>query len=83
MKSQAKWVVLTVFSIWVTVFILSVASPDLVTGSAEDRNHLPVAAFVDWLWGVLATVAVLRATVFRRPDEKGWGQERMVGLSPA
>jgi hypothetical protein len=75
MKSQAKWVFLTVLIIWVAVFILSVASPDLVTGTADDRSHLPVAAFIDWLWGVLATVAVLRATVFRRPNEKGWGQD--------
>jgi hypothetical protein len=61
--------------IWVAVLILSMASDDLVTGMPGDQNALPVAAFINWLWGVLATVAVLRATVFRRPNEKGWGQD--------
>ena len=75
MKSQAKWVFLAIAMIWLAVVILSVASPDLVTGTPPDRDNVPVAAFIDWLWGVLATVSVLRATVFRRPNEKGWGQD--------
>ena len=75
MKGGTKWVFLTVVMIWVAVLILSMASDDLVTGTPGNRNALPVAAFINWLWGVLATVAVLRATVFRRPNEKGWGQD--------
>ena len=55
------------------VLILSFNSPDLISG--EDQSALPIAAFIDWLWGLLAVVAVLRATVFRRPTEKGWGQD--------
>ncbi len=75
MKSGTKWVFVTIITIWLAVLILSVASPDLVTGSLDDRNALPVGAFINWLWGILATVSVLRATVFRRPNEKGWGQD--------
>jgi hypothetical protein len=75
MKGGTKWVFLTIVVIWVAVLILSMKSPDLVTGDPSDRNSLPVAAFINWLWGILATVAVLRATVFRRPSEKGWGQD--------
>jgi hypothetical protein len=75
MRGRTKWVFLTIFLIWLAVLILSVASPDLETGMEPDRDSIPVAAFIDWLWGILATVSVLRATVFRRPGEKGWGQD--------
>ena len=73
MKGRTYWVFATIALIWILVLILSFNSDPLVTG--VDQNELPVAAFVDWLWGLLATVAVLRATVFRRPNEKGWGQD--------
>lgn len=75
MQGRTKWVFVTIFLIWVAVLIISVASPDLVTGTIPDRDELPAAAFITWLWGILGTVSVLRATVFRRPSEKGWGQD--------
>ncbi len=75
MKGRTKWVFLTIFLIWIAVLILSMASADLVTGIEPDRDHIPIAAFINWLWGILASVSVLRATVFRRPTEKGWGQD--------
>lgn len=75
MQGATKWVFGTIFLIWLAVLILSLNSPDLVTGTAPDRDAVPVAAFIDWLWGLLATVSVLRATVFRRPGEKGYGQD--------
>lgn len=75
MKSGTKWVFATIFLIWLAVLVLSFASPDLVIGTEPDRDAIPVPAFINWLWGILATVAVLRATVFRRPGEKGWGQD--------
>ena len=73
MQSRNYWVLGTIALIWVLVLILSLNSDPLVTGA--ERNELPVAAFVDWIWGLLATVSVLRATVFRRPSERGWGQD--------
>lgn len=75
MKGGTKWVFLTIFLIWIAVLILSMSSADLVTGTEPNRDHIPVAAFINWLWGILASVSVLRATVFRRPTEKGWGQD--------
>lgn len=75
MKGSTKWVFLAILLIWLAVLVLSLASADLVTGAEPERDSLPVAAFIDWLWGILATVAVLRATVFRRPGEKGWGED--------
>ena len=75
MQGRTKWVFATIFLIWLAVLILSLNSPDLVTGMEPDRSSIPVAAFINWLWGVLATVSVLRATVFRRPGERGWGQD--------
>ena len=73
MKGRNYWVIATIAVIWLVVLILSLQSDPLVTGAEE--NELPVAAFLNWIWGLLATVAVLRATVFRKPNEKGWGQD--------
>jgi len=73
MKGRNYWVIATIAVIWLLVLILSLQSDPLVTGT--EQNELPVAAFVNWIWGLLATVAVLRATVFRKPNEKGWGQD--------
>ncbi len=73
MEGQIKWVLATILLVWIAVVTMSVASSDLVVGT--DRNHISVAAFVNWIWGIIATVSVLRATVFRRPTEKGWGQD--------
>ncbi len=75
MKGRTNWVFATILLIWIAVLILSMASADLVTGTPPDQSRIPVAAFINWIWGVLATVSVLRATVFRRPTEKGWGQD--------
>jgi hypothetical protein len=46
-------------AIWVSVLAISVLSPDMVSGS--EQQHMPVAAFGTWLWGLLATWAVLGA----------------------
>ncbi len=73
MKGRNYWVIATIAVIWLVVLILSLQSDPLVTGA--EQNELPVAAFLNWIWGLLATVAVLRATVFRKPNEKGWGQD--------
>ncbi|HEY8546341.1 MAG TPA: hypothetical protein VIL36_14875 [Acidimicrobiales bacterium] len=44
--------------IWVAVAAISLFSPDMVTGS--EQQHMPVAAFATWLWGSVATLAVVR-----------------------
>ena len=45
--------------VWAAVVGISVLAPDLVSGS--EQEHLPVAAFGTWIWGVVASRSVLRA----------------------
>jgi hypothetical protein len=52
--------------IWVGVVVVSVFAPDLVSGS--EQEHLPIAAFTTWLWGAIATAAVLLAMSRLRGD---------------
>jgi hypothetical protein len=57
--------------VWIAVLVISVFSPDLVSGS--EQQHLPVAAFGTWLWGTVATVAVLvGGGLLRRAGEALW-----------
>jgi hypothetical protein len=65
------WTVAGVAVIWVAVALISVFSPDMVSGS--EQEHLPVAAFATWISGVVGTGAFfwmmgkLRGRVTRRP----------------
>lgn len=47
-----RWWLAAVGSVIIAVGFASIFSPDLVTGSQQDR--LPVAAITDWLWGAAA-----------------------------
>lgn len=73
-NSDGSWMAWTaggIAGIWVAVAIVSVFAPDMVTGS--EQQHLPVAAFGTWLWGLVATGAFvwamgrLRGSATRRP----------------
>jgi hypothetical protein len=65
------WTVAGVAVIWVAVALISVFSPDMVSGS--EQEHLPVAAFATGISGVVGTGAFfwmmgkLRGSVTRRP----------------
>ena len=69
--SWMAWTAGGIAGIWVAVAIVSVFSPDMVTGS--EQQHLPVAAFGTWLWGLVATGAFvwamgrLRGSTARQP----------------
>lgn len=58
----------TLCVIWVGVVVISLFAPDLVSGS--EQEHLPIAAFGTWLWGALATGAVLVVMAKLRPDSE-------------
>ncbi len=73
MKTSSIWIWATIVAIWVAVLIMSAGSPDLQFG--DDPTVVDVAKVVDWFWGLVATVGVLRLTLFRRPSEVGWGQD--------
>jgi hypothetical protein len=69
--SWLAWSVGGLAGIWTAVVLISVLAPDLVSGSEQD--HLPIAAFTTWLWGLVATggflwaMARLRGSASRRP----------------
>jgi hypothetical protein len=46
------WWLTAVSAVVVAVLLSSLFSPDMVTGSQQE--HLPMAAFTDWLWGAVA-----------------------------
>ena len=73
MRTNNLWVYITVAIIWLAVIVMSLGSPDLTFG--DEPRMFNVAAIADWFWGLLGTVFVMRATVFRRPNEPGWGQD--------
>src|SRR5918995_4203340 len=57
--SWTAWTLATVTPIWVAVVLISVFAPDMIHGS--EQQHMPVAAFGTWLWGVGASVVALVA----------------------
>jgi hypothetical protein len=66
--ADSSWVVWTmagIAAIWVAVVLISLLAPDMVTGS--EQQHLPVAAFGAWFWGLAATGGFL------------WGMGRLRG----
>jgi hypothetical protein len=72
--ADGSWVVWTmagIAGIWIAVTLISLLAPDMVTGS--EQQHLPVAAFGAWFWGLAGTGAFvwamgkLRGNVSRQP----------------
>jgi hypothetical protein len=65
------WTAGGIGAIWVAVALISVLAPDMVTGS--EQEHMPVAAFSTWLWGLVATgifvwaMGRLRGNASRQP----------------
>jgi len=58
MQAKYRWTLIAVTAIWLAVLITSIWAPDFVSGS--EQNHVKIATIVNWFWGVLATVGVLR-----------------------
>jgi len=74
-SGRRTWAVATIAAlstIWIAVALISVFSPDLVSGS--EQQHLPVAAIATWLWGTIATIAqvALGAALVRRRRIDAW-----------
>lgn len=53
-------------AIWTSVGAISLFAPDMVSGS--EQQHMPVAVFTSWIFGLLATQAVVTF----------WGRTRRV-----
>ena len=73
MKTNSVWVWLTIVAIGVATLIMSMSSPDLQFG--DEPEIVDIAVIIDWFWGLVGAVGVLRLTLFRRPTEVGWGQD--------
>jgi hypothetical protein len=69
--SWMAWTAAGIAGIWVAVALISIFARDMVSGS--EQEHLSVAAFVTWIWGLVATGAFLwtmgrpRGNATRRP----------------
>jgi hypothetical protein len=79
MLSRYQWVVVSVVAIWVAVLLTSLFAPDFVSGSQQE--HVKVAALINWLWGTLATISVLR--MFRTGKDAPLSKWMTMGLGVA
>ena len=71
------WTAIGIGGIWVAVLLISLFSPDLVSGSQQE--HLPVAAITAWFWGGVGTLVLLLA-MGRLRGRPSW-QPVWIGLS--
>lgn len=56
-----KKIILTLVAtatIWVSTILISVFSPELISGSQQE--HLPIVLWTAWIWGIIATIITLR-----------------------
>lgn len=72
--SNRWWIFGAIGVIWFVVLVTSLNSPSLIFG--DGPVDIKVAAIANWFWGLLGTLFLLRSTIFRRPHELGWGQDR-------
>lgn len=56
--------VIGVAGIWLAVVVISIFSPDMVTGS--EQEHVPIAAILTWIWGLFATRSLVTALAAQR-----------------
>jgi hypothetical protein len=56
-------------AIWLAVLAISLLAPDMVSGS--EQQHMPVAAFGTWLWGIAGTWAALGSLAALRRSSRG------------
>jgi hypothetical protein len=71
------WTAFGIGGIWVAVVLISLLSPDMVSGS--EQEHLKVAAFTSWFWGGVGTLVFLWAMGRLRGDAR-W-RPTWIGLS--
>jgi hypothetical protein len=71
--SRYLFAAVAVCSIWLALAAASIWSPELVSGT--DQTYVPIAAFTDWFYAVIATGLVLMAFSRRTPDldRSSWG----------
>ncbi len=66
-RSWVTWAMVGLGAIWASVLLVSLGSPDLVSGSQHE--HLPLALMATWIWGLIATIGFL------------WGMSKLRGAA--
>jgi hypothetical protein len=64
--SRYRFAAMAVGAIWGALAAASIWSPELISGT--DQTRVPIAAFTDWFYAVIATGLVLLAFSRRTPD---------------
>lgn len=69
--------------IWAAVIVISVFSPDLVSGTQQE--HTPLAGILTWIWGLIATRTLITTVAAQRghPDRVGDVAWLIAGVSAA
>jgi hypothetical protein len=62
-----RWAIAGLAGIWIAVLVISIGAPDLVSGSQQE--HLPLALFTTWIWGLVGTIGYL------------WGMAKLRGAT--
>ena len=57
--SKLTWLGVAFAGIWINVIIISLFTPDLVSGSQQE--HLRLSLYLSWIWGILASNFALEA----------------------
>lgn len=70
MRPKLQWTLVGLVAVWVAVVLTSLFSPDLVSGS--EQEHLKLPAMINWLWGILTTMVLLRALKFKSGTAGAW-----------
>jgi hypothetical protein len=66
-------------AIWTAVTLISVFAPDLVSGTMQD--HVPLAAILTWIWGVMASRSVATAMIRRRRSPDVGAAARLLAIA--
>lgn len=63
-------------AIWVAVVLISVFSPDNVSGTQQE--HVPVAAILTWIWGLIASKSMITLLAKQRPHPERMADVRLL-----
>lgn len=64
-------------AIWVSVLLISIFSPDNVSGTQQE--HIPLAAILTWIWGLVASRSLVLTLVAHRDEPESDGLRVLVG----
>lgn len=63
-------------AIWTAVIVISAFAPDNVSGSQQE--HVPLAAFLTWIWGLLASRSMITLLAGQRDHPERFADVRLL-----